>query len=267
MVEPSPCHNPISSKRSPPLHILFSSTALRYKKTTTGSGLEMAHAHPCVPTMARSYIHISAPLGGAPRHSQEVARDAIGFLPTPPLSVWYDSHSYSMSEEQKADVSPAFEHSEPHTRNPSPCYDRLFIWISICNKSFLELEHLALSGFVIPSPYPMNSWVGSTSPRRLRNIFLDDLYSFLLYPSFFRLAGILSLFTLAITLSLVYNSFHQRSSPQVCLQQPGLSTFISIASSPYRILPRFDESKLLTSRSHCSPRSFLPPLRRFHRVH
>src|SRR5712672_981849 len=40
--------------------------------------------------------------------------------------------------------------------------------------------------------------------------------TFLIYPSFFCLAGISFLFTLAITPSPVTDSFHQRSSPLLC---------------------------------------------------
>jgi len=108
-----------------------------------------------------------------PRKSLETRSDS---WPTPPLSVWYDSHSYSMSEEQKADVVAAFEHSDRIREIHLPVTIGYSFWISICNKSFLELEHLALSGFRYPFALPHEFMGGSTSPRRLRNIFLDDLY-------------------------------------------------------------------------------------------
>jgi len=76
-----------------------------------------------------------------------VARDTIGFLASLPLSVWYDPCNFDISEEQEADVTPAFEHPDPiceiHLR-PTMSYSSS---ISIRNKSFVELEHVVLSGF------------------------------------------------------------------------------------------------------------------------
>ncbi|KAH9954680.1 hypothetical protein BC827DRAFT_1158637 [Russula dissimulans] len=80
---PSYRYNPISSKRTPSSHILFPSTAFRYKNLPTVSSLEMAHARPRVPKMATPHIRIAPPLGGAPRHSQELSQDTAGFLARP----------------------------------------------------------------------------------------------------------------------------------------------------------------------------------------
>jgi len=99
--------------------------------------------------------------------------------PALPLSVWYDSDIF-MSSGQMADVAAAFEHSDRIREISLPAGMVYDFFELIHNKSFPELEHLALSEFRFYF-FPIfdlhrDFLGGSNSPRRLRNIFLDGLY-------------------------------------------------------------------------------------------
>ena len=132
----------------------------------------MAHARPCVPKMARPHIRVAAPVRGAPRRSQEVSQDAIGFL-----ACLTSFHLVRLGK-------PYVCRTVCRCRC---CIQTLFLpvlvgrlfWTSIYNKSFPELEHLAISElrhYFSPIGLPDEFLGGSTSPCRLRNIFLHGLY-------------------------------------------------------------------------------------------
>ena len=78
-----------------------------------------------------------------PRKSPKTPLDS---WPVLPLSVWYDLDMGRMSEEQKADVVATLEHSDRIREIHLPMTMARSFWTSIWNKSFPELEHLALSG-------------------------------------------------------------------------------------------------------------------------
>ncbi|KAH9954653.1 hypothetical protein BC827DRAFT_1158618 [Russula dissimulans] len=108
-----------------------------------------------------------------PRKSPETPLES---WPEPPLSVWYDSNNPRMSKEQNADVVAAFEHSDRIREIHLPMTMGHLFWTSICNKSFLELEYLALSG-LRPNTLPREFLGGSIpSPRRLRSILLSYVH-------------------------------------------------------------------------------------------
>jgi len=98
----------------------------------------------------------------------------LNSLPALPLSIWYDLKA-TMSSEQKAEVVAAFEHSDRIREISLPMTMGYSCLASMCNRPFLELEHLALPG--IPGcPVTLSSEFlgGSTpSPRRLRSIHLS----------------------------------------------------------------------------------------------
>jgi len=87
-----------------------------------------------------------------------------------------------MSSEQMADVVAAFEHSNRIREITLPItIDHPFWRLTNEYKSFLELEHLALSvvydyPFPIVLPREFLGVGGPTGPRRLRNILLNGLY-------------------------------------------------------------------------------------------
>src|SRR5712675_1559841 len=107
-----------------------------------------------------------------PRKSPKTPLDS---WPALPLSVWYDSEDY-MSSEQMADVVAAFKHSERIREVHLPTTMGYSFWKSICSKSFLELEHLAISGS-LPTSLPHEFLCGSApGPCRLRSILLNYLH-------------------------------------------------------------------------------------------
>ena len=111
-----------------------------------------------------------------PRNSLKTPSDSWLALP---LSIWCDSAD-DMSSEQEAKVVAAFEHSDRIREISLPVTIRHPFWVLIQNKkSFLELEHLVLSGFIwhySPIALPREFFGGSTGPRRLRNILLNYLH-------------------------------------------------------------------------------------------
>ena len=111
-----------------------------------------------------------------PRNSLKTPSDSWLALP---LSIWYESEDY-MSSKQMAEVVAAFEHSDRIREISLPVTMGHPFWKQRHNnESFLELEHLALSGFrqdFFPIVLPRDFFGGSTGPRRLRNILLSDLY-------------------------------------------------------------------------------------------
>ncbi|KAH9954679.1 hypothetical protein BC827DRAFT_953767 [Russula dissimulans] len=112
-----------------------------------------------------------------PRKSPETPLDS---WPALPLSVWYDSSNGRISDAQRDDLVAAFEHSDRIRELSFPMSMGDSVWTSICNKSFLELEHLALEGlpmyYPFPTALPREFLGGSTGPRRLRSILLNNLY-------------------------------------------------------------------------------------------
>ena len=110
-----------------------------------------------------------------PRKSPETPLDS---WPALPLSVWCDSSYFNLSEEEKADIVAAFKYSDRIREIHLPMAIGYSFWTSIRNKSFPELEHLALSG--IPGyPVPLShEFLGgaTSSPRRLRSIFLSYIH-------------------------------------------------------------------------------------------
>ncbi|KAH9954681.1 hypothetical protein BC827DRAFT_1386724 [Russula dissimulans] len=124
--------------------------------------------------MFTSLRHLEARLI-VPRKSPKTPLD---FWPALPLSVWYESDNYPMSVEQKADVVAAFKHSDRIREIRLPTAMGYLFWTSICNKSFLELEYLALSGLrPMTIRLPHEFLGGSTpSPRRLRSIILSSVH-------------------------------------------------------------------------------------------
>jgi len=110
-----------------------------------------------------------------PRDSFETPSDS---WPALPLSIWYNLED-RISSEQRADVAAAFEHSDRIREISLPITMSHPFWRqSLNNKSFLELEHLALSGLFhfLPTALPHELLGGSNGPRRLRHIVLNDLF-------------------------------------------------------------------------------------------
>jgi len=107
-----------------------------------------------------------------PRNSPKTPLDS---WPALPLSIWYDSGTGRISEEQKADTVAAFKHPDRIREIHLPTTMAFFFRTLICNKSFPELEHLTLPGFPgCPFTLPVEFLGGSTpSPRRLRSIHLS----------------------------------------------------------------------------------------------
>jgi len=95
--------------------------------------------------------------------------------PALPLSIWYPDDGNSMQEEQKADVVAAFKHSHRIREIDLLITMDYSFLTSIRNKSFPELEHLALIG--PPSITLPPEFLGRSTPLpRLRHILLIGLH-------------------------------------------------------------------------------------------
>jgi len=117
--------------------------------------LEMAHAHPCVPTMARSYIHI---LSATWRRASSFPgsrsrRDRIPGLPHLFPSGTTRTATACRKNRRPMFVA-AFEHSDRIREIHLPVTIGYSFWISICNTSFLELEHPRSFRFRYPFALP-----------------------------------------------------------------------------------------------------------------
>src|SRR5712671_1748917 len=191
-----------------------------------------------------------------PRNSLKTSLDSW----PAPLSIWCDSEDY-MSYEQMADVVAAFKHSDRIREiSLSVTIDHPFWRQSHNDKSFLELEHLALSGsrpYYFPIALPHEFLGGSTGPRRLRNIVLNDVY----LPDLPQL--LLSNRDL-VSLHLGYYSLTCVGliSPEV------LATSLSAATQLEYLyigcLPLHSESLLEWTSGNSSPLAVLPALTYFH---